>query len=82
MQLSHCSVQHMAVYRDTALHTREAVSTSTEAGRSFIDKCMQLDTRMHDVERIAAQLGDVEIALDALEASFDAGGIPQLPSRR
>ena len=69
----------MVVYRDTAYHTRDAVQTSVAAGRAFIDKCAKLDERMGEVERIGAQLGDVERALDALEASFDAGGIPRLP---
>lgn len=65
----------MAVYRDTAIHTHEAVHASVKAGRSFIDKCVQLDARMQEVERIGAQLGDVDVALSALEAAFDAGQI-------
>ena len=72
----------MAVYRDTSVHTREAVAASIEAGTRFIDKCAKLDDRMHEVERIAAQLGDVDLALTALEESFDASGIPQLPRSR
>ena len=71
----------MAIYRDTALHTCEAVTASVEAGRGFIDKCARLDERMREVEHIAAQLGDVDRALTALEESFDAGGVPQLPRR-
>ena len=80
-QLSRCSVEHMSVYRDAAQHTRDAIDESVTAGRSFIDKCAQLDERMHEVERIAAQLGDVDRALTALEESFDAGGIPRLPQQ-
>ena len=69
------------MYRDTSVHAREAVAASIEAGTSFIDKCVKLDERMHEVERIAAQLGDVDLALTALEESFDAAGMPQLPRR-
>lgn len=72
----------MAVYRDSSLHTREAVAASIVAGTSFIDKCVKLDERMHEVERIAAQLGDVDLALTALEESFDASGIPHMLPRR
>jgi hypothetical protein len=60
----------MAVYRDTAEHTRESVSASVAAGRSFIDKCVQLDERMGEVERIEQMLGDVDTALTALETAF------------
>ena len=71
----------MSVYRDAAHHTRDAIDASVTAGRSFIDKCARLDERMHEVERIAAQLGDVDRALTALEESVDAGGIPRLPQQ-
>ena len=61
----------MCVYRDSAAHTAEAVSASVAAGRSFIQKCQELDERMQGVERIAAQLADVDRALTALEGSFE-----------
>ena len=77
--LSRCSVDHMTVYRDTATHTRESIAASVAVGRSFIEKCGQLDERMLQVEHIAAQLGDVERALTALEVAFDGGGLPSTP---
>ena len=70
----------MTVYRDTAYHTRDAAAASVAAGRSFLDKCARLDERMQQVETIGAQLGDVERALTALEASFDAHSVPPLPT--
>lgn len=77
--LSHASVDHMTVYRDAAVHTRDAVSDAVATGRGFIDKCERLDERMVEVERIAAQLADVDRALTALEVSFPA---PRLPPKR
>ena len=60
----------MSVYRDAAVHTREAVHESVAASRSLIDKCVQLDERMQGVEQIAAQLAAVDRALGTLEAAF------------
>lgn len=61
----------MTVYRDSAKHTREAVSASVGAGESFIEKCAQLDERMREVEVIGTQLGNVDRALTALEDAFE-----------
>lgn len=70
----------MTVYRDAASHTAEAVSCSVHTGRSFIEKCNQLDERMVGVERIAVELADVDRALQGLEAAFaDEYGIETPP---
>ena len=71
-QLSHCSVDYMTLYRDTALHTRETVRESIAVGRSYINKCVELDAQMQKVEAIAAQLADVDEAVGSLERSFHA----------
>ena len=62
----------MTAYRGAAVHTQESVTQSIAAGRSFIDKCVRLDERMEDVDRLAAQLAIVDRALRALETSFQA----------
>ena len=75
-QLSHCSVDYMTVYRDAAVHTREAASQSVGEARRFIDQCAQLDERMLAVSDISSQLGNIESALTALEDKFDAAARP------
>ena len=69
-QLSHTSVEYMSVYRDAADHTRDSVSASVAQGRSFIEKCVQLDERMSEVERIERMLVDVDMALSSLESAY------------
>ena len=71
----------MSVYRDAAMHTHEAVGQSVAVGRSFLDKCVSLDERMQDVERIAEQLTDVNRALTSLETSFQAASAHGSPER-
>ena len=68
--LANNSLDHMAVYRDAAEHTRQSVSATVADGRKFIDMCASLDEQMQGVEAIAAQLGDVDRALTSLEAAF------------
>ena len=71
----------MTVYRDSAKHTREAVDASVSAGENFIDKANKLDERMKEVEKIGAQLGNVDRALTALEESFNRTYPPQRSPR-
>ena len=80
--LTQTSAEHMAVYSNTAAHTREAVTSSVAASRGLVDKCVALDARMAEVDRINAQLGDVDLALTTLEEAFNSHGIPPLPPRR
>jgi hypothetical protein len=70
MQLSHASVDYMAVYHDTTLHTRDVLDESLANGRSFIQKCILLDHRMAGVEQLATQLSEIDRALIALEVAF------------
>lgn len=70
MQLSHASVDYMAVYHDTTLHTRDVIDESLANGRSFIQKCILLDHRMAGVELLATQLSEIDRALIALEVAF------------
>ena len=44
-------------------------------GRSFIDKCVQLDERMAEVDKIELLLGDVHVALSALESAFPSRSV-------
>ena len=64
------SLDHMTVYRDAAVHTRESVNTAVQHGQSFIDQCAMLDERMKGVQQIAAQLGVIDIALTRLETAL------------
>ncbi|KOO29138.1 hypothetical protein Ctob_008788 [Chrysochromulina tobinii] len=68
--LSHASVDYMAVYHDTTLHTRDVLDESLANGRSFIQKCILLDHRMAGVEQLACQLSEIDRALIALEVAF------------
>ena len=70
MQLSHASVDYMAVYHDTTLHTRDVLDESLANGRSFIQKCILLDHRMAGVELLATQLSEIDRALIAHEVAF------------
>ena len=71
-QISSTSVQYMDVCRDTAEHSRQAVSSSVAVGNSFLEKLAELDDRMEGVATIRSQLRDIERALSSLEAAVDS----------
>lgn len=61
---------HMDVYRGTAQHAAEAVSTSVALGTTFIARCEQMDAEMAKVEELAQQVRQVKDSLGLLEASL------------
>ena len=68
--LTDSSVEYMAVYRDTAEHTAQAVSTSVAHARNLVEKCERLDAEMSKVEALAAQVRAVKASLSTLESSL------------
>ena len=68
--MSHNSVDYMTVYRDAAANLSTAVDSSVTHGRGFIDTCVQLDQRMEELNRLAAEVDGVNEALSGLETSL------------
>lgn len=60
----------MTVYRNTAVHVGAAANTSVAQGRKFVETCAQLDHRMNDLQKLAVQVHDVNVALTELEKSL------------
>ena len=66
-ELTESSAEYMAVHRDAAEHTAQAVSTTVAHARNLVEKCERLDAEMSKVEALAARVSAVKSSLATLE---------------